>query len=147
VCLRFARPVAGTGARLTTGSGGLTPGRAGFAPAGRQTKFHEVIASSIPLRPAEPGRNCPLYATDNLTDTDEDGRGDACECADQNGEGRNTVSDLVAINQAVFTPARATEYCDGNNDGECSVSDIVAASREIFSPKTSTCTRQPVPGP
>jgi hypothetical protein len=33
-CLRFASPVAGTVARLTTGSGGLTPGRAGFAPAG-----------------------------------------------------------------------------------------------------------------
>jgi len=43
-CLRFAGPVAETVARLATGSGGLTPGRAGFAPAGRQTKFHEVIA-------------------------------------------------------------------------------------------------------
>ncbi len=35
-CLRFAGLVAETVARLTTGSGGLTPGRAGFAPAGRQ---------------------------------------------------------------------------------------------------------------
>ncbi len=35
-CLRFAGPVAETVARLTTGSGGLTPGRAGFAPAGRR---------------------------------------------------------------------------------------------------------------
>ena len=35
-CLRFADPVAETVARLTTGSGGLTPGRAGFAPAGRR---------------------------------------------------------------------------------------------------------------
>jgi hypothetical protein len=34
-CLRFADPVTETVARLTTGSGGLTPGRAGFAPAGR----------------------------------------------------------------------------------------------------------------
>ena len=34
--LRFADPVAETVARLTTGPGGLTPGRAGFAPAGRQ---------------------------------------------------------------------------------------------------------------
>jgi hypothetical protein len=55
-CLRFAGRVTGTGARLATGSGGLTPGRAGFAPAGRRTKFHGVIASSIPLRPAVPGR-------------------------------------------------------------------------------------------
>ena len=56
-CLRFAGLVAATVARLATGSGGLTPGRAGFAPAGRQTKFHGVIAPSIPLRPAGPGRN------------------------------------------------------------------------------------------
>jgi hypothetical protein len=43
-CLRFAGPVAETSARLATGSGGLTLGRARFSPAGRQTKFHEVIA-------------------------------------------------------------------------------------------------------
>jgi len=59
-CLRFAGLVAGAGARLATGSGGLTPGRTGFAPAGRQTKFHGVIASSIPLRPAGPGRTVCL---------------------------------------------------------------------------------------
>jgi hypothetical protein len=29
--------------------GGLTLGRAGFAPAGRHTKFHEGIATSNPL--------------------------------------------------------------------------------------------------
>ncbi len=48
--LRFADLVTETVARLTTGSGGLTPGRAGFAPAGRRTKFHGVIASPpIPI--------------------------------------------------------------------------------------------------
>ena len=55
-CLRFAGLVTETVARLATGSGGLTLGRAGFAPAGRQTKFHGVIAASIPLRPALPRR-------------------------------------------------------------------------------------------
>jgi hypothetical protein len=43
--LRIASRVTATGARLATGSGGLTLGRAGFAPAGRQTKFHGDIAS------------------------------------------------------------------------------------------------------
>jgi hypothetical protein len=43
-CLRFADLVTETVARLATGSGGLTPDRAGFAPAGRRTKFHEGIA-------------------------------------------------------------------------------------------------------
>jgi len=49
--LRIADHISGIVARLTTGSGGLTLGRAGFAPAGRQTKFHEVIASSFPFDP------------------------------------------------------------------------------------------------
>jgi hypothetical protein len=48
-CLRIAEAISGTGARLATGSGGLTLGRAGFAPAGRQTKFHEGIVSSFPF--------------------------------------------------------------------------------------------------
>ena len=47
-CRRFAALVSKTSARLATGSGGLTLGRAGCAPAGRQTKFHEGIASSNP---------------------------------------------------------------------------------------------------
>jgi hypothetical protein len=45
VCLRIADLVTDAVARLTTDSGGLTPGRAGFAPAGQQTKFHGVIAT------------------------------------------------------------------------------------------------------
>src|SRR5215467_1642073 len=47
--LRIADAISGTVARLATGPGGLTLGRAGFAPAGRQTKFHEGIATSNPL--------------------------------------------------------------------------------------------------
>jgi hypothetical protein len=42
--LRFASLVTEAVARLTTSSGGLTPRRAGFAPAGQNTKFHGVIA-------------------------------------------------------------------------------------------------------
>src|SRR5262245_28487172 len=49
--LRIADHISGIVARLTTGSGGLTLSRAGFAPTGRQTKFHEVIASSFPFDP------------------------------------------------------------------------------------------------
>ena len=55
-CLRIAERVTAPVARLAIGLGGLTPGRAGLAPAGRRTKFHGVIAPSIPLRPALPGR-------------------------------------------------------------------------------------------
>jgi hypothetical protein len=92
--------------------------------------------------------NCPFYANANLGDVDADGRGDVCECSDQNGDGRNDVSDLLAINVAVFNPLAATALCDGNGDGDCDVRDILAANVEIFSPtSTSTCERYPVPGP
>ena len=47
-CLRIAEAISDAGARLATGSGGLTLGRAGFAPTGRHTKFHGGIASSSP---------------------------------------------------------------------------------------------------
>jgi hypothetical protein len=91
---------------------------------------------------------CPFFANRNQADLDGDGRGDVCECTDQNGDGRNTVSDLVAINIAIFNPAQRTPLCDGNNDGNCDVNDIIASNIEIFSPgSTSICSRQPVPGP
>jgi hypothetical protein len=92
--------------------------------------------------------NCPFHATADQTDTDGDGRGNPCECGDQNGDGLNTVSDLVAINRAIFSPGLATPLCDANNDGACNVVDLVATNAEIFSRgSTSTCARQPIPGP
>jgi hypothetical protein len=92
--------------------------------------------------------NCPYYATDVTTDTDGDGRGDECECTDLNGDGLNTVSDMIAINRAIFDPNQDLSLCDGNNDGQCNVSDILSANAEIFSQaSTSTCSRYPVPGP
>jgi hypothetical protein len=92
--------------------------------------------------------NCPFFANADQLDTDGDLRGDACECTDQDQNGRNTVADLVAINLAIFNPATVTPLCDGNNDGNCNVNDIIAANVEIFSPtSTSICARQPLPGP
>jgi hypothetical protein len=92
--------------------------------------------------------NCPFHPSVNLADADHDGRGDVCECTDQNGDGLNTVADLLAINAAIFAPRLATPLCDGNGDGVCSVQDILAANAEVFSPtSTSICARQPLPGP
>jgi syndecan 4 len=92
--------------------------------------------------------NCPYFATANAADADDDGRGNACECTDQNGDGQNTVSDLIAINLAIFNPAQVTPLCDGTGDGICDVNDLIAANVEIFSPtNTSICPNQPVPGP
>jgi hypothetical protein len=90
---------------------------------------------------------CPFYDQTSSADADSDGRGDECECSDQTGNGIVNVSDLVAINAAIFNPRLATPLCDGNNDGLCNVVDIVAANKEIFSKNSSTCARQPIPGP
>jgi hypothetical protein len=91
---------------------------------------------------------CPFWVQIDNLDTDLDRRGNECECTDQSGDGRNTVTDLVAINLAIFGSVPVSPLCDGNNDGLCNVSDIVAANIEIFSPtSTSTCVRQPFPGP
>jgi len=76
--------------------------------------------------------NCPNYANPDQSDADADRRGDACECGDQDGDGLNTVADLVAINRAIFNPALVTPLCDANYDGACDVTDIVAANAEIF---------------
>jgi hypothetical protein len=91
---------------------------------------------------------CPYLAGASGPDTDGDGRGDACECGDQDEDGRNTVLDLLAIKAAIFAPGLAGPLCDSNHDGACSVVDIVAANAEIYSSgNSSTCARQPVPGP
>jgi hypothetical protein len=91
---------------------------------------------------------CPFWAQASTADADGDGRGDECECGDQNGDGHNTVSDIVAINLAIFDPGAVTPLCDANNDGGCNVSDIVAVNTDLFSPTSDTiCARQPVPGP
>jgi hypothetical protein len=93
--------------------------------------------------------HCAYYSGDDQSaDVDHNGRGDVCECGDQNGDGRVSVSDLVSINLAIFNPTLATPLCDANGDGLCNVNDIVAANIEIFSPgNTSTCIFQPAPGP
>jgi hypothetical protein len=53
----FAVTVALVFWRMWGGSGRRSPlRRTGFAPAGRQTEFHEIIASPISFGPAFPGR-------------------------------------------------------------------------------------------
>ena len=92
--------------------------------------------------------NCPFTANPTQLDSDGNGRGNACTCGDQNGDGTVDVLDLVAINLAIFNPALRTPLCDANNDQNCSVNDIVAANVEIFSVgSTAICAAQPLPGP
>jgi hypothetical protein len=88
---------------------------------------------------------CPSWPDPAQRDRDGNGIGDVCECGDQNGDGIVSVSDLIAIKAAAYTPALATPLCDANEDRVCDVSDIVAANAKIFG-VPAFCSRYPSPG-
>jgi hypothetical protein len=93
---------------------------------------------------------CPFWAQASSSDRDGDFRGDECECGDQNGDGLNSVSDLIAINGAIFDPdpGSTSPLCDAQNDGNCTVSDILAVNFDLFAPGSrTTCARQRLAGP
>jgi spore coat protein A len=87
---------------------------------------------------------CPRFASGDQSDTDGNGRGDVCECGDQNGDGTVDVRDILAINAAIFAPAQATPLCDANDDGACDVQDILAVNATIFG-AAAYCERFPRP--
>ncbi len=89
---------------------------------------------------------CPLEPDPGQADTNGDGRGDACECGDQNGDGLINVGDILAINAAIFDPGLVTPLCDANHDGACNIGDILAVNAAIFDPLSTTCSRSPVAG-
>jgi hypothetical protein len=92
--------------------------------------------------------SCPFFPDPVQADADGNARGDLCECGDQNGDARVDVTDIIAINLAIFDPASATALCDANRDGLCDISDMIAVNAEIFSPgHSSTCARQPLQEP
>ena len=95
---------------------------------------------------ANAGDLCPYFNSQDQRDSDGNGIGNVCECSDQSGDGLLTVSDIVEINRAIFTPALATPLCDGDNDRRCTVSDIVNANVKIFG-GLSYCRRYPAPPP
>lgn len=87
---------------------------------------------------------CPDWPDPDQKDSDQDGRGNACECGDQNGDGELDVTDIVAINGAIFGSQARSALCDANGDGLCDVSDLVAVNRGIFGAPT-WCSRYPQP--
>jgi len=93
---------------------------------------------------------CPWYpstAPEALQSPDPlaaDPRPPACLCGDQTADGQLNVSDIVAVNLAIFNPSRAHPLCDGNHDRACNVGDIVSVNLGIFNPGTTICDRDPV---
>ncbi len=88
--------------------------------------------------------NCPFWPTALLDDTNGDGRGDACQCGDANGDGLINVSDILTANSGIFDPTQVGVLCDATGDGLCNVSDILAINSAIFGLVTPVCSRHPV---
>jgi hypothetical protein len=108
------------------------------------------LAYSAPLDDADGDRVeqaadvCPAVWNPDQSDIDRNRIGDACECGDQNGDGRVDVADIVAINQAIFRPSLATPLCDTNQDRACDVRDIAGVNLKVFG-KPAYCSRWPKP--
>jgi hypothetical protein len=114
-----------------------------------------LVSTSLPLPPPDADCDgtpdttdlCPFFAESAPgADADGNGIGNECECGDQNGDGKVDVSDLLAINAAIFDPAQVTDLCDANDDGLCDVNDILRANAKIFG-SPAYCSRFPDPGP
>jgi hypothetical protein len=88
--------------------------------------------------------NCPAWPNPGQQDSDANGIGDDCECGDQNGSGKVDISDLVAVNAAIFTPCLATPLCDTNDDDRCDVRDVIGVNLKIFG-QPAYCARYPAP--
>lgn len=86
--------------------------------------------------------NCVHWPNPRQEDVDANRCGNACECGDQNGDGRVDVLDIAAINQALFHRAAAGPLCDTNGDDRCNVSDILGVARKI-SGAAAFCLRFP----
>ena len=102
---------------------------------------------SDPLNPDSDGDglldgqdNCVLTQNINQTDSgsvnssDPDGIGDACQCGDQNADGKVTNTDAVLIQRYLVglpSPFNA-DLCDVNGDGNCSNTDAVIIKRAVL---------------
>ena len=128
-----------------TGFTTLTMARTGFWPIAAMVDCHNPNDLDCDGLPNATDK-CPYFNSQDQTDSNGNGIGNVCECSDQTGEGVVTVSDIVAINTAIFTPSLVTALCDGNNDRRCNVNDILAANLKIFG-APSYCRRYPLPHP
>jgi hypothetical protein len=96
---------------------------------------------------------CPWYpstlpeATQLADPPAPDTRAPACLCGDQAPTGVLDVSDLIAVNRAIFAPLHAHPLCDVNGDHECNVKDLVGLNTGIFDSTVTRCNRHPEPAP
>jgi hypothetical protein len=67
--------------------------------------------------------NCIYTPNTNQKDTNDDGRGDACECGDFSGDGHVNTTDARLIQRCAVGQIPCATLCDVTNDGQCNTTD------------------------
>ena len=86
--------------------------------------------------------NCPFEPNngddDVQIDSDGDGRGDACECGDVNGDSSLDIFDALMIAQGTLTPPLVTidrpRTCDADGNGRCDIFDALRVAQASLNP-------------
>lgn len=92
---------------------------------------------------------CPTYANTTLTDNNEDGIPNACQCGDADGNGKLEALDGYEITLCVLDPgacALDVDVADADNDGSLEMHDYQVIAEVIDGERPSyelTCLRRP----
>jgi len=89
--------------------------------------------------------NCRWFQNLGQADADSDGTGDACECADQSGDGLITQADTAGIESCLEGLVACSGLCDGTHDDHCDAGDVTAVQLALLSKGELRCARNPIP--
>jgi hypothetical protein len=78
---------------------------------------------------SNPKDNCPIKWNPRQKDRDEDGRGDACECGDVNGDGYVNTTDARRLERCATGAISCSRRCDVTADGICNTTDARVVQR------------------
>ncbi len=82
------------------------------------------------------------HGDDIQRDTDANGRGDACECGNADGNTQRDIFDALHIAQGTLTPPLVTiihpRACDADGNGTCDIFDALRVAQATLTPPLDT---------
>ena len=85
--------------------------------------------------------NCPFEPNggpESQVDSDEDGRGDACECGNVDKNEKVDIFDALHIAQGTLVPPLVTmihpRACDADGNGTCDIFDALRVAQATLTP-------------